>query len=194
MASKVTQRAVYLATAAIVVAMVGGFALATMALGGTNPSYQGSQTTNVTSLPGLTWLATKLSAVNTTTAYTTPCTTAATACIITTTAGATLCVGSFTGAYGTASCGSGDFVEEVTLTTVANALFYGGTGPVTITLTTYVTGTPVGGTAGTYAGPAFFLTENAAPTAAQHIVLDFDIGISSAGPGAVSTISVVATT
>jgi hypothetical protein len=192
MASKVSQRAVYLVTAAIVVSMIGGFTLAQLQLGQTNNSYQGSQTTNVTPLPGLTWVATKLSAVNSTTIYPSVCTTSATACDVTS-AAAMVCAGSFSGAFGASSCGVGDFVEEVTLTTVAGTALFGSTYPVTVGLTVYVTGTPVLGSASTYAGPAFYFEETASPTA-NHIVLDFDIGIASTGPGAVTSVSVVATT
>jgi len=197
MSSRTSQRVVYVVTAAIVASMIAGFALANLSLGSTNNGYQGSQTTNVSSLPGLTWLATQLSGVNSSTVYTAPCTTPGGACVVGTTA-IVLCVGSFSGAYGTSSCGDGDFVEEITLTTVLNTLFYGVTAPVTVGLTVYLTGAPPPGiaTPATYAGPAFYVQETASPGASNvvHIVLDFDVGTDSSGPGLVSSISVVATT
>jgi hypothetical protein len=189
MASKVSQRAVYLATAAIVVAMIGGFAVAQLSLGVVNNSYQGSQTTNVTPLPGLTWVSTDLTAVATGTTFTTGCgVSAATACDVTT-APALLCAGTYTGS----NCAPGDFIEQVNLTTVLNTPFYGSTYPVTVSLTLFVTGTPAGGSAGTYAGTVLYFTETGANTAVV-ISLDFDTGVFPHGPGAVTSISVLATT
>ena len=190
MARKTSQRIVYLVTAAIVVSMIGGFALATFQLGGqTNASYQGSQTTHITPLPGLSWVSTDLTVVPNSVTYDTCGASSAAACDVTSTA-QILCVGSFNATQ----CAPSDFVEQVTLTTVVSTLFYGTTGPVTVVLTTFVTGTPSVGTQGTYAGPAVYFTESAAPTSAVNIVLDFDIGAASTGPGQVSSVSVVATT
>jgi len=184
MASKVSQRAVYLVTAVIVASMVGGFALATMTLGGgTNTSYQGSQTTTVTSVNGLTWLYTNASAIEGASAVTNPCTVLATACSVQS-AGYTICAGGFTGSTG---CNSGDFVEQVTLTTVANTAF-----PATVAVTVYVTGTPVGLSAATFSGPTAYFTDTTGNTA-QLIVLDFDIGTITSGPGSVTSVSVIAT-
>ena len=189
MASKISQRAVYLVTAAIVASMIGGFALAQLQLGQTNNSYQGSQTTNVTPLPGLTWVSTQLTVIPSGTTFTSGCGgSAATACNVDSTP-ALLCAGTFDAS----PCVAGDFVEQVTLTTVTATPFYGSAYPVTVFLTAFVTGTPVGGTQGTYAGTPLYFTETASNTAVN-IVLDFEVGINSTGPGAVTSISVVATT
>jgi len=190
MASKVSQRAVYLVTTAIVVAMVGGFALATMALGGTNPSYQGSQTTTVTPLKGLTWDFTALTEVNVTTPWALSCgSSAATPCDVTN-VGKTVCAGSFTATL----CAQGDFIEEVNLTTVTGLSFIGGTTyPVIVSFTVIVTGTPFGGSQGTYAGSPIYFTETASNTAVN-IALDFDVGAIPNGPGMVTSISVIAHT
>jgi len=188
MASKVSQRAVYLATAAIVLAMVGGFALATMALGGTSTSYQGSQTTTVTSLPGLNWNFTTLTQVNVSTQFAQPCgTTAATACDVTTVAKA-VCAGSFSASL----CVSGDYIEQVNLTTVTHTPFFGATYPVVVSFTMSVTGTPFGGTQGTYQGAPVYFTETASNTI-TYIALDFDVGGLAHGPGSVTSVSVVVT-
>jgi len=173
--------------------MIGGFALAQIQLGQTNNSYQGSHTTNVTPLPGLTWLYTNISAVDHTVVFTPPCEKLTSACDVTGNP-ALLCVGS----YSASLCAAGDFVEQVSLTTVAGTAFYAsGTFPITVALTVYVTGTPVNGPDngifGTYTGPTFYLTETAAPVNAENVVLDFDVGLSSTGPGGVTSVSVVVT-
>ena len=189
MASKVSQRTVYVVTAVIVASMIGGFAVAQLGLGGTNTSYQGSQTTSVTALPGLTWVSTDIAVVPTSLTYTTPCLTVGTACDVTA-APATLCVGSFNASH----CNVSDFVEQVTLTTVALTTFTASVHyPVVVLLTVSVTATPVGGTQGTYSGQAFYLQQTGSPSV-ENVVLDFDIGATPTGPGAVTSVSVVITT
>jgi hypothetical protein len=184
MSSRTSQRTVYLVTAVIVASMVGGFALATMSLGQTNNSYQGSQTTTVSTVAGLTWLYTNLSEISGAAAVTNPCTVLASACDVTSTA-YTVCVGGFPGL----TCGASVFVENITLTTVKGTAF-----PSTVALTVYVTGTPLGGSTATYTGPTSYFTETAPPTTAETIVLEFAVGVQPNGPGAVTSISVIATT
>jgi len=193
MKSKTTQRTVYIVTAVIVASMISGFALATLSLGGTSTSYQGSQTTTVTPLPGLTWEFTSLSEVNVSTVFTTGCgATAATACNVYS-APALFCAGTFPGAV--TPCQQGDFIEQVNLTTTAGTPFYGGTYPATVALTVSVTGTPFGGTQGTYVGVTLWFTEAVTGTNAnENIALLFDIGSMPNGPGAVTSVSVLATT
>jgi hypothetical protein len=189
MAPRTAQRTVYLVTAVIVASMVGGFALATMTLGGTNTSYQGSQTTTVKSVAGLTWLYTNVSVVPGTAAVTNPCTVLASACDVTS-ASHTICAGGFPGL----TCDASDFVENVTL--LVGPAAFPVLSPSAVALTVYVTGTPVGGHAGTFAGPTCYFTETAAPGAPEYIVLDFDIGTSGTitpGPGSVTSISVIVT-
>lgn len=181
MSSRTPQRTVYLVTAALVLAMVGGFALAQISIGQTNTSYQGSQTTTVLAVPGLTYVSTNLvelsaGVTNTTCSQGAPCSV--------TNAGATDCAGGFTGTVG---CMATDYVEQVTITTVANTAFAG-----TVTLTLYVTGVPVHGTAATFTGTSFYYTQTSSANGAQLVVIDFDIGDASSGPGAVSTVSVIA--
>lgn len=190
MGSKVSQRVVYLVTAAIVASMVAGFSIAQFQLGQTNTSYQGSQTTTVTSLPGLTWSYTELSEVNASTVITTGCGASATTACDVTNAGMTVCAGNYDGD----ACSPGDFIEQVNLTTVASTSFNGSTHfPVNVTLTVLVTGTPLHGTPGTYAGIPFYFKETGT-NRAVNIALDFDIGVIPNGPGSVTSVSVLATT
>lgn len=190
MASKVSQRAVYLVTAAIVVAMVSGFALASLSLGQTSNSYQGSQTTTVTSLTGLQWDFTALTDVNVSTPWALSCgSTAAHACDVTSVS-KTVCAGG----YPALTCSQGDFIEQVNLTTVAGTPFYSPTPtvfPVIVSLTVFVTGTPVLGAPGTYAGSPIYFEETASPSTTAFIALDFDVGTTA--PGTVNSISVIAT-
>jgi hypothetical protein len=184
MSSRTPQRAVYLVTAAIVAAMVGGFALAAISLGGTNTSYQGSQTTTVSEINGLSYVSTNLTKLISTVTPTTctsgsPCDVAA--------AGATDCAGGFTGST---TCAAGDWVEQVTIDTVVATQFVG---PVTLTL--YVTGqpAPITGSPSTVAGTTFYYMESVSPSAVEPIVIDFDTGTNAHGPGLVTTVSVIAT-
>jgi len=182
MSSRTTQRTVYLVTAAIVVAMVGGFALASITTGQVNTSYQGSQTTTVDPVAGLSYVSTQL-AMLTADVVSTACTALAPCSV--TSAGATDCAGGFTGST---TCAATDYVEEVNLTTDASTAFVG-----TVTLTVYVTGTPVGGALATFAGTPFHYTQTSTTNGAEPIVIDFDVGTATTGPGAVATISVIAT-
>ncbi len=193
MRARTSQRTVYLVTAAIVAAMVGGFAIASMSIGSTNTSYQGSQTTTVSAVPGLTWLNTTLSEINVTAPGFTDCTTAG-ACIVATALGTptgyTICAGEFPGL----DCAAGDFVEQVVIAVSTSIPFPAST----VALTVFLTGTPVGLSEGTYAGPTSYFSELGAtptpPSTAVNIVLDFDIGTTVHGPGGVASVSVIATT
>jgi len=190
MSSKRSQRTVYLVTAAIVASMVAGFTLAELQLGQTSISYQGSQTTQVSPLGGLKWDFTALTEVNVSTQFAASCgSTPALPCDVTQFS-KTICAGVFPGL----ACAQGDFIEEVNLTTITGENFTGGTHyPVIVSLIMFVTGTPVGSASGTYAGSHFYFTETAANTAA-YIAFDFDVGAIPYGPGAVTSVSVIATT
>jgi len=196
MKSKTSQRTVYLVTAVIVASMISGFALATLSLGGTSNSYQGSQTTTVTPLPGLTWQFTALSQVNVSTVLTTGCgSTASNPCNVYS-APAMICTGNYPYAGAVKGCPSGDFIEQVNLTTILGTPFFGGTYPATVGLTVAVTGTPFGDVGiATYVAPTVWFTETAVGTnAAENIALLFDIGAMPNGPGSVDSVSVLATT
>jgi hypothetical protein len=189
MASKVTQRTVYLVTGIIVASLIGGFAVATMSLqGAPNTTYQGSHTTNVQSIPGLTWTYTNVSVVATNgfgSVFST-CNSLQTACDITS-ASATFCAGGF---VGSTTCAVSDYVEQVNLTVSDTVAL-----PGTVALTLYVTGTPVGGSSAvTVTGATFYFLETVVPSSPQTILLDFDIGTILTGPGAVTTVSVLGST
>jgi len=190
MASKASQRAVYLVTGLIVASMIGGFALASLSLGGApSTSYQGGQTTNVTPIPGLTWVSTNLTAVPTTGNGSTFSVCSHLAPCDLTTAGFAVCAGGFTGSTG---CAASDFVEQVNLSVSRTVPL-----PGTVSLTLYVTGAPVGGSASTIRGLTFYFVETTStpePTGIEFVLLDFDIGTVLTGPGSVSTVSVLGTT
>lgn len=188
MGPRTRQRTVYLVTAAIVASMIGGFALATMSLGGTSQSFQGSQTTTVSAIKGLTWEYTNLSEVSGAATVTNPCTHLASACDVTT-SGYTVCAGSFNASL----CNPNDFVEQVNLSVSSVFAF---PAPGTVAITVYVSGTPIGGSFSTFVGPTCYFTEGSTPTAPSTpmtILLDFDVGVTPTGPGAVTSVSVIAT-
>jgi hypothetical protein len=194
MNSRTSQRTVYLVTAAIVASMVGGFALANITLsGGTNTSYQGSQTTTISPVSGLTWLSTNLSVVPTATTFSGPCLSLKSPCDVDLT-GYILCLGGFPTS---ASCNAGDFVEQVNLS-ISNVVHfpasaYGPTPTGAVALSIYVTGTPIGQSSGTFAGLTTYFVESVLPATPEVLTLDFDIGVIPTGPGAVTAISVIAT-
>jgi len=183
MRKRITQRTVYLVTAALALAMIGGFTMAILTTGQTNTSYQGSQTTTVSSVTGLSYVSTQL--VELSSAVTSTTCTSGTPCSVTS-AGATDCAGGFTGST---TCAGNDYVELLDLTTVASTAFPGAG---TVALTVYVTGTPVGGSAATFSGTTFYYSQASSRNTAQTIVIDFDIGTASSGPGTVATVTVIA--
>ena len=69
------------------------------------------------------------------------------------------------------------------MTTVAGVAFSG-----TVEITLYVS-TP----SGDFVGIPYYYSQPSASNSAQTIIQDFDIGAESNGPGAVSTVTVVAT-
>lgn len=183
MRKRLAQRTVYLVTAALVAAMVGGYAMATLSTGGTNTTYQGTQTTTVSSVAGLSYTSTNL--VYLSSAVSSTICSSASPCSVTS-ANAIDCAGGFTGST---TCAATDYVEQVIFTTTAGTAFPG-TGE--IQMTVYVSGTPVGGSATTVAGTTFYYSQTSTSNTAQTITIDFDIGTSSSGPGAVSTVTVIA--
>jgi len=177
---KTQRRAIYAAMGLTVLALTGGFTLAatSLPLGGSNPAQQGSQTTTVAAVNGLTWTSTELqelggNIVNRTCSFGSPCDVSTTPALD--------CAGGLPGATG---CLSGDFVENVTLTTVAATPF----SALSIKITLYVTSL---GT--TYPGATFYYHDNAG-NSAETITLAFDIGIAANGPTMVSSVTVIAST
>lgn len=173
-----TQRkAIYAAMGLTVLALIGGFSVANLSLGGSvNHQQQGSHTTTVTAVSGLSWNATTLAELGPAVVNTSGC--AAPAGCDVSTQSATVCAGS-TGT--TAWCGAGDFVEQVILNTTANTPFAG-----EVNLTLFVT---AGGTV--YTSATFHYTDSGGNTR-QLIVEDFDIGTALTGPAMVTDVTVVA--
>lgn len=197
MASRMSQRTVYVLTAVIVASMVAGFTVADLSLNGSvNTSNQGSQTTLVLSVPGLTWVGTNLTVIPSSGfgSQATVCTPSTAPCEVTAASapGYMVCAGGFPGSVG---CAASDFVEQVNLLVSPTRAF-----PLLpIALTVYVTGSPVGSVAtSTWAGNTSYFDEGTvsavAPGVTESILIDFDIGMADTGPGSISVISLVATT
>jgi len=172
---RTTRKVIYAVTALTAMALVSGFAVASIAIGGSNTSHQGSQTTIVANVTGLNWTSTSLvelglNVTNTTCTLLGPCSV--------TSAPATDCAGGVTGHAG---CLTGDFVEQVLLTTTSHTPFSG-----TLKITMYVsTGS------GTDVGTSFYYTQPSAANGVETIIQDFDIGSWLTGPGPVTAVSVV---
>lgn len=179
--SRVRQRTVYLVTAALVACLIGGYAMAAFSTGGVNHSQQGSQTTTVGPIEGLTFVSTNLTEISISPSATCP----STAPCDLSTSGFASCVGGFAVSL---TCGVTDFVEEINLTTTTSSL------PGTVQLTVFVTGTPTGDSSPiTVACPStYYLESTGAPTTASTITLDFDVGsVALGGPGAVTSVTVI---
>jgi len=165
------RRAYYGITIATMLAMTAGFAIATVQLGQTNTNYQGSQTTTVSSVTGLTWTSTVLAVASATTS--TSCA-KLTPCDVTSTP-STICV--------SGTCAGTDFVEQITMTTVSGVAFP--TSPIAITV--YVTiGSATAGTTGYY-------SETGTPGTAVNIVQMYDIGTAASGPSDVTAVNIIVT-
>jgi hypothetical protein len=176
---KTQRRAVYVAMGLTVLALVGGYSLASLTLGSTSTStQQGSSTVTVSGVTGLSMNATNLTMTGAQVTNTTDCQ-ETTGCSVTST-GATVCAGSTH--VGVPWCSSGDFLEQVVLNTTPNHPFSG-----TVAVTLFVTA------AGTsYQGVTFYFTD-ATGNAREPITIDFDVGTPTSGPAAVSDLTVIAT-
>jgi hypothetical protein len=168
------RRAYYGATIATMLALTAGFALATVNLGGANSSYQGSQTTTVSAVAGLNYVSTGIAVA--TSFVPTSCTPQSGACNVAA-SGATDCV--------SGTCASSDYIETITLQTVAGTAF---PAPGTVAVTVYVTTT-----GGTTAGTTQFYSQTVTSNSQVNIVQMFDIGTVSSGPADVTSVTVVAT-
>ena len=180
---RVRQRTVYLVTAGLVACMIAGFAMAAFSTGGVNKAQQGSQTTTVEPIAGLSFVSTNLTELSS--SPTSACTSGA-PCDLSTGSYAS-CVGGFSSSL---TCGVTDFIEQVNLTTTSTAL----PANANVQLTVFVTGTPTGAsTPITVACPGTYYNEpTGAPTTASVITLDFDIGsVASGGPGSVTSVTVI---
>ena len=180
---RVRQKTVYLVTAGLVACMIAGFAMAQFSTGGVNKAQQGSQTTTVEPIAGLTFVSTNLTELSS--SPTSTCT-SSTPCDLSTGSYAS-CVGGFSS---TLTCSVTDFVEQVNLTTTSTAL----PSNVNVELTVFVTGTPTGASSPvTIACPGTYYNEpTGLPTSPSVITLDFDIGsVASGGPGSITSVTVI---
>jgi len=179
------RRVVYAAMGLTVLALTGGYALAAgLGVGATSSVQQGSQTTTVSSVTGLSYVSTSLFELSAAQSAAS-CTTSSTACDVST-AASTSCVG---GLAGSTTCAQNDWVEQVSLSTQATTAFTGHAGGAanTIEITVYVVGA-----GGTTAGTTLYYIQASTTNAAEPIVQDFDVGTSATGPAAVTTVTVVA--
>ena len=174
---RIQRKVVYATMGLMVLALIGGYSLASLTLGSAQTStQQGSLTATVSGVGGLSANSTGLSlsagSSNTTGCSATP------GCNVTA-SGATVCSGS---THAGPWCAAGDFVEEVTLNTTPAHPFSG-----TVELTVYVT---AGGTV--YSGAPTYYTD-ASGNARESITLAFDIGSQATGPALVTAVTVIAT-
>lgn len=172
---KTQRKVVYVAMGLTVLALTGGFALANLSLGSTNTVQQGSQTTAITPIPGLTWQSTTLTLLNSN-VVNRSCP-SPTGCSVQSIP-AFDCAGGVSNALG---CQGGNWVEQVDLSTVADQPF---PAPACITLYATVSGT-------TYTGITYCYTDSTG-NPAQPITQDFGVGNISDGPQNVTVVSVVA--
>jgi hypothetical protein len=179
---RTSRKAIYVSMAVAMVALVGGFAAASVQLGSQTHSYQGSVTTTVGSVTGLSGGNTSFGMLETNVTNTTcsaldPCSV--------TDAGATDCVG---GVPDHTGCLAGDFVEQVTFNTAVDTPFPGSP-PETLAITMYVTNST-----GTLSGTTFYYTQTSATNAnSETIVQYFDTGSSASGPAPVTSVTVIIT-
>lgn len=172
---KAQRKAIYVAMGLTVLALSGGFALASFGLGGHYSAQQSSATTTIGPVSGLSYNSTSLtmlaaSVTNTSCAGPAGCNV--------TVAGATDCAG---GVPGHTGCLLGDWIEQVTLNTTAAANF---TGVVQISLFVTANGD-------VYSGTTFYY-HDVSGNARVLITQDFDIGSGGSGPADVTSVSVVA--
>jgi hypothetical protein len=174
---KTQRKAIYAAMGLTVLALVGGFTLASLQLGGsTSSSHQGSHTTEVSAVPGLNWTGTDLN-VSMGVTNTSSCS-ASPGCNVSSQS-AVVCAGStHTGTW----CAADDFIEQVVLTTTFHKSM-GGIANMTVFVVT---------SSQSYEGETFFFSDSAT-NAIETITLDFDVGNATSGPAGVTDVTVVVT-
>lgn len=178
---KTQRRVIYAAMGLTVLSLVGGFALANLSLGGSsNASQQGSHTTTVAQVTGLSWSATQLSVSSGVGAT---CQTQGTPCNVSLSSNVT-CAG---GLSVSLTCGSSDFVEQVVLNTTAGTAM---TGTIGITVFIVSGGNPYSGSTAYY----YDYSATGHTNSKQFVTIDFDIGTQTTGPASVSDVTVVAST
>lgn len=177
---KAGRTAIYVAMGLTVLALIGGFTLASLTLGSApTQGQQGSHTTSIGPVTGLTWVSTTV-VVLANPASDLECLQGSPCNVGTGTVTPAACAGGEPGLQ----CDPGDFAENVTLATTAGAPFSG-----TLEITLYVTNATNGQI---YTGTTFYYTDSPG-TAAADIWQVFDIGTSFHGPNPVSAVTVVVT-
>lgn len=174
---KTQRRAIYAAMGLTVLALTGGFALATVSIGSVHTSQQGSDTTNVQGVAGLSYSSAMLVVSNGSPVINTTGCTQAVPCVVTH-SDSVMCVG---GTGASTNCAIGEFVEQITLTTTAGTPLSG-----ELSLVVYL-----GDGVSIFTGATLHYTDAAGNTQ-QSIVQDFDLGPVTGTPTAVSTVSIVA--
>jgi len=169
------RRVIYAAMGLTMVSLIGGFALASVPLGGANASYQGSQTTTISQVKGLTWDSTNFQMANSTylCLSSTPCNV--------TSAAATGCAGGIVAGHTT--CAAGDWIERVTFNTTAGTAF-----GATVSITLYVQSGAGLATSATF---SYINSNVGAQDSKQFMYLDFDVSTAGGSPATVSSVSVV---
>lgn len=174
-----TQRkAIYAAMGLTVLALTSGFALASVSLGSSPvTSEQGSRTTTVTSVTGLSMLGEANLTVVNATVYNGLTNCHGGACDVTD-GGVASCVGALDGL---SHCAVGDYIEQINSTTTMAVPFSG-----TVAMTMYVT---AGGV--TTPGWTEYYTDSGSAVS-ETISQDFTVGTSATGPMAVTDVTIVA--
>ncbi len=170
---KAQRTVIYVAMGLTMAALVGGYAAADLQMGSTNSQQQGTHSTTFAPVTGVNWVSTGLQELLGSVTSTAGCASAA-GCEVTSSS-ATFCSG---GVAGSTTCAAGDWVENVTLNTVADTPFSG-----TVEFTLYVTVNGV-----TYASSPSNYTD-AAGNSLESINLLFGIG--TPAPGNVTAVTVV---
>jgi hypothetical protein len=168
MSSRMPQRAVYLVTAALVAAMVGGFALASFTYSAQQNTQQGQQNVVISPISQLTYLSTSLE--NSLSSLAVASTSSSTPSSVGTTA-ATYCISA-------AACTAIDDSETIDFTVAAN----GGSSAYTFHLTISVD------SGGVTTSTTTYYTEAASATAST-LTLYYDLG--SASPGVVTSVNII---
>lgn len=172
---KTQRRAIYAAMGLTVISLIGGFAIASVQLGGSATSAQGTQSVTVTNIAGLTF---DRAGINVSDGGMQSCVYGGIPCDI----GAgnvTTCIG---GVTGSTDCAAGEWVEQVTFSTVALTAM--SPDNVTISGVYTVGGTPM------QSQSVLDIIQNS-DTHGHVLTIDFDLGSDTGVPGSITGINVV---
>lgn len=158
--------------------------MAAFSTGGINQTQQGSQTTTVGPIQGLTWVSTNLTELTAPNLVACP---SSGPCDLSVGSYAS-CVGGFSPSL---TCASTDFVEQINLTTVIGVSLPAP--PEMVQLTVFVTGTPIGDTSPITVAclSTYYEESTGSPVSLHTLALDFDVGSITTGPGLVTSVTVI---